>query len=240
MPASSCAEYSGRPSGPGRARAQATMPPVDVPAIEVDELCDPAPGAALDLGQHERRDQATDTAAVDAEDLHYGLGAELEADRLNSSSLPPGLLQRAKRNSGPTRATKHEIGARRSRTCAGPCAPRGERWGRDAPRGDVGEQQAVDRREVAARLHRRPVDGLRRNGGREGGQRRVVAAAAASSLGIRRTLQPPSGYAKAIAIWPRARQAPDGAAESTQDAGHDPVTWASSPVLSFPGRRLPA
>ena len=37
---------------------------------EVDELRDLVPGAPLDLRQHERRDQAADAAAVDAEDLH--------------------------------------------------------------------------------------------------------------------------------------------------------------------------
>ena len=46
------------------------MPPVDVPADEVDQLGDPASDPPLDLREHERRDQAADAAAVDAEDLH--------------------------------------------------------------------------------------------------------------------------------------------------------------------------
>ena len=37
---------------------------------EVDQLGDPPPGPQLDLGEHDRRDQPPDAAAVDAEDLH--------------------------------------------------------------------------------------------------------------------------------------------------------------------------
>jgi hypothetical protein len=40
---------------------------------QVEELGGRAPGAALDLGQHERRDEAADAAAVDGEDLHGAL-----------------------------------------------------------------------------------------------------------------------------------------------------------------------
>ncbi|MDP9133846.1 MAG: hypothetical protein M3N56_03350 [Actinomycetota bacterium] len=51
---------------------------------EVDQIADRAAGAALDLGQHERRDQPADPAAVEREDLHPAVTPV----RLGSFSVP--------------------------------------------------------------------------------------------------------------------------------------------------------
>ena len=56
----------GEPAGDDPARRRA--------GDQVDHARHPAAGAALDLGQHERRDEPADAAAVDRERLHRRLG----------------------------------------------------------------------------------------------------------------------------------------------------------------------
>lgn len=60
------------------------MPPVEVPSDQVEELEDPAPGAALDLLQDERGNDAANAAAVDGENAHG-----VEGSRYNSLRCAP-------------------------------------------------------------------------------------------------------------------------------------------------------
>ena len=61
------------PVGAGTGEAAGEDPTRRGAGDEVDHLRDPAAGAALDLRQHERGDQAADAAAVDAEHLHAAI-----------------------------------------------------------------------------------------------------------------------------------------------------------------------